>query len=188
MRPLRVAVVATLLLATAGCATAQRAPGCVPPPNENRLLAEYASDPVLTVRPDGATEVGKPKRSKACVQLDLEDVSATSVTLQFRLSRDYDAAALRRTYGPAVRHRGWLADELSPGPGSDPGDVFLSYCRMVDGVTSVLVLHPQPGHRLDVRPTGPNKPAAPVWQVDPGGIYLTIEAKPSRRSCQDTAP
>ncbi|WP_432829714.1 hypothetical protein [Dactylosporangium sp. CA-092794] len=188
MRPLTVTVVAALLLATAGCATEQRAPGCAPPPNEDRLLAEYASDPVLAVKPDGATQVGQAHRSKACVQLSREDVSATSVTLRFQSSRDYDAAALRRTYEPAAQKKGWLADKPPPGPEPPPGDVYLQYCRRVENVTSVLVVHSQPVRRTDVRPSGPDRPASPVWHEEPGGIYLTITAEPARPSCQTTTP
>ncbi|GAA2357907.1 hypothetical protein GCM10010170_051400 [Dactylosporangium salmoneum] len=180
-------MVLALLPAVAACESTPRAPGCVPPPHEDGLLDEYARDPVWIVQPDGATRVGRPKRIKACAQMSREDVSWTSVTLQFQLSRDYDAAALRRTYEPAVRKQDWLVDEPPPGP-MPPGHVLLQYCRRVQDVTSVLAIESQPVRRMDVRPSDGDRPTAPVWQEEPGGIYLTITAEPSRRSCQDTTP
>jgi len=68
----RVLFAATLLLAGAagGCARApERVSDCVPPANEQTLLAEYESDPALAAAPAGAIPRGEPSRMAACYRV-----------------------------------------------------------------------------------------------------------------------
>src|SRR3954470_8034398 len=138
MKPLRAAAILTLLLAVAGCTSEPpRVAGCTVPANEDRLLDEYASDPVLAVRPGDAKRVGKVGRRTGCVQVSMEDVSTTSVTAQYEMSTAYGPAALRDAYATALAKRDWRADEPPPGPSWSPESIYLMFCRPVSGVTSV---------------------------------------------------
>jgi hypothetical protein len=179
---------AVLMLGMTGCNSepegGQRVPGCTVPPNEAALLTEYAKDPVLAVTPEGASRVGGLVRSKACERLSREDVSNTSVMLQWRLSRDYDEASLRRLYDPVASGSGWRSDRDGGPPLLAPGDVYVTYCRRVNGVVSRLTINAQAAQWVDSRPSTGDRPASPSWAViNPGGIYITISADPARPAC-----
>ncbi|WP_319463275.1 hypothetical protein [Micromonospora sp. RTP1Z1] len=176
---------ALLTAALAGCGTtgaggAARYPGCTVPDDEDALLDAYADDPVLAVRPEGARRAGDVIRSEGCRRLNKEDVSNTSVSLTWRPARDYDDPTLRRTFDPVARDGGWRpVTDGDPGP--DPaGQVELTYCRDVLGVTSRLLIRSQPAQLADIRPSTAHRPPSPQWSVvDPAGIYLTIYADPA---------
>jgi hypothetical protein len=174
-----------LLISVTGCTSngteAPRVPGCAVPPNEEALLDAYADDPVLAVVPEGADSAGEASRSRACVRLNREDVSDTSVSRQWWLSRDLDEPTVRRLYEPVARAGGWQTDprgKPSPPPPVS-GDIRLTYCRTVVGVPSRLVIHAQPAQRVDLRPSTADRPPSPSWGViNPGGLYLSISAVP----------
>lgn len=181
------------VLAATGCVgcspSPPREPNCAVPPNENRLLDDYAGDPALTFVPDGA-ERGHPiARQRGCLRMDKEDVSRTSTETSFTLTRDYDQDALLAAYGPVLTDHGWSPDEIRQAElGTGAGQPFLAYCRVVRGVTSELSVSANPATRYDVRPSGPNRPPSPQRQEAPGVIVLVIEAVPERPNCEDPAP
>jgi hypothetical protein len=185
------AVTAVALLGTFGCgtdeATGPRAPGCTVAPDEDGLLHDYAADPAIALVPDGASRTGSVQRQHGCIQADREDVTTTSVETSFTLSRDYDRGALRTAYDSVARGHGWAEDTVEEGVDAlnPPGGTFLFYCRAVRGVVSELIISTSPAQRIDVRPSGPDRPPSPQWQVTSGGMTVTIEATPERANCQE---
>jgi len=185
--------VTVAVLAATGCVgcspSPPREPNCAVPPNENRLLDDYAGDPALTFVPDGAERDHPIARQRGCIRLDKEDVSRTSVETSFTLTRDYDQDALLAAYGPVLTDHGWSPDEIRQAElGPNAGQPFLAYCRVVRGVTTELSISANPATRYDVRPSGPNRPPSPQWQEAPGVLVLVIEAAPERSNCEDPAP
>jgi hypothetical protein len=120
---------AALIVATAttGCALfSDRVAGCVAPANEAALLDELAKDPVLGVSMPGATRRAEPKRQEACHRIG-KDVSRTSVTVEYDLSRNPSPEEIRAAFDPVATKAGWVA---MPGAASSPTGV-LRYCRDV---------------------------------------------------------
>lgn len=151
-----VVLVISLVLAgtVAGCGVGGgRVADCVPPANEAALLDEYASDPVLAVAPAGATRREEPRRVSACYRLNnlTNEISRTTVHVEYDLARDPDQAEVRALLEPAITQAGWtpVEDRLT-----DLGGM-LRYCRTVQGEPS----------GLDV-----------IWQraIDPGDEEPTV--------------
>ncbi len=155
----RVLFAATLLLAGAagGCARApERVSDCVPPASEETLLAEYESDPVLAAGPAGAIRRGEPSRMAACYRVGRpgrEEISQTAVWVQYDLAGDLGPEDVRALVEPVAGRGGW-----------DPFDSqfhdfggTLSYCRVVLGAPSVLVVTWQDA----IGPGGDAGPAEP---------------------------
>jgi hypothetical protein len=191
----RIAAAGLLLVAlvVAGVLTARwlgvgagvRVAGCTAPEHEEDLLDAYAADPVLAVVPAAAARVGGVDRTRACYQLNREDVSNTLATVEIRLASDPDGAALRGLYDPVATGHGWTADPAwVAGAGPEPGGVLLAYCRTVRGVTSELVLRAQPAQRVDVRSSIGPRPSPPdVRTLAPPSLYVSISADPARAAC-----
>jgi hypothetical protein len=152
-------------------------------PDEDGLLHDYATDPAVTLVPEGAQRTGSVQRQHGCLQVDREDTSTTSVETSFKVSRDYDLAALRAVYDPVAHGNGW-ADIAGDHPDVPGADVFLFYCRTVREVTSELSISISSAQHIDIRASGPDRPPSPQWQVTSGGITVVIEAFPQRANCK----
>jgi hypothetical protein len=137
-----------------------RAPDCRPPANESKVLDAYEADPVFAVQPRGARRVRGPERTEACIQLSLEDVSATSVEAEYRPAHDYTTADLETSYRGVAVASGWTpsTDQAQP-TGPKPDEVLaeaqLRFCKRILGVTSYLDIYAQSsaqaapgGHRV----------------------------------------
>jgi hypothetical protein len=122
------------------------------------------------------------------LQLNKEDVSQTSATTNFMLSRDYDQSSLRAAYDPVAADHGWALDMVRQEQlGPYAGGPFIAYCRKVRGVTTELSVSAQPGQRYDERPSSPARPPSPQWRVEPGVVVLVIAAAPRRSNCDAPA-
>ncbi len=147
----RVLFTATLLIAGAagGCTTApDRVSDCVPPANEERLLAEYESDPALAAAPAGAIPRGEPSRMAACYRVGSpgrEGISRTTISVQYDLTGDLGPDDVRALVEPLASRGGWkpLDSQISDSHG------MLSYCRAVLGTPSVLEVNWQDAMRPD---------------------------------------
>ncbi len=147
----RVLFAATLLIAGAagGCTTApDRVSDCVPPANEETLLADYESDPALAAAPVGAIPRGEPTRMAACFRVGppgREGISRTTVWVQYDLTGDLGPDDVRALVEPLASRGGWKAldSQISDSHG------MLSYCRVVLGTLSVLEVHWQDAIRPD---------------------------------------
>jgi hypothetical protein len=168
------AVVVLLVGGLVACSPAlQRDSGCQAPPNEPKLLDDYAADPVFKVQPPDARKLDGPSRSVACVALNREDTSSTSVTQRFELQRDYRLDDLKAVYDQGVRSRGWAAATVD-GPLAG-----LRYCKLVRNVTSFLNVTALSSHTVDVRPSIGARPSEPVLQTTPGELFVSITAVPN---------
>ncbi len=155
----RVLFAGTLLLAGAvgGCARApERVFDCMPPASEQTLLAQYECDPVLAAAPAGAIQRGEPSRAAACFRVGRpgrEDISQTAVWVQYDLAGDLGPEDVRALVEPVAGRGGW---ELFDSQLNDFGGM-LSYCRVVLGAPSVLVVTWQDA----IGPGGDARPAEP---------------------------
>ena len=164
------AVVLLLMGALAACGgEAPSGPGCQAPPNESKLLDDYAADPVFGVQPPDARKVSGPERIRACVA-NGEDVSSAAAIQRFELTRDYRRDDLVAAYDQAARSRGWAA--ASP----DGPVAGLRYCKRIRGVTSFLNITAHDSRAVDVRASTGARPSEPVLQTRPGELFVSITA------------
>ena len=140
-----VLIVITLAGMLTGCADlSNRAPGCVSPPYEAALLDELAKDPALAVSPADAKRRDEPRRQVACRKVG-KDVSRTSVTVEYDVSRDLDIADVRATFDPVASGAGWIS---MSGRQNDSNGSLL-YCRNVLDQPSLLSIHWQDAITID---------------------------------------
>lgn len=172
-----------LLGSMAACGEPERVAGCRVPPDEKALLDAYADDPVFDIRPDGAQPRDGVQRSMACVRLNMEDVSNTSVQASYTVTRPVTHSQLRTAYDSVATGAGWHAYTLENNLPTPVGEFRLGYCRTVRGTTSLLDIWTQPPQSVDVRPSNTNRPSEPIWQVSPGIVVVGIRAAPEKASC-----
>lgn len=122
-------LVGALTLVTTVDRPTVRAAGCTTPPDEKKLLDAYENDPAFTRRPPGARG-DDPVRARGCIQLNREDVSATSVRRRWHSDRAYLTSELEDLYG----RNGWERFQLAP----DGAALHLHFCRVIRNVVSRL--------------------------------------------------
>jgi len=125
-----------LLLVSAGLTACSppppRDPGCTPPPREKELLTAYRSDPVFSVRPEGAKPSGDVKVSQACIVQNREETTSTRADRYF--TGTFDVDDLRAAYDEVAVNAGWKPSPWSGTP--PPRYAVLEYCKPVLDVTS----------------------------------------------------
>lgn len=177
-----VAAVGLVAVATgmSGCSADNRAAGCTPPSDEPGLLDQYAQEPALAVRPDGAQTLSV-QRSEAChVDPDWpDDPTETAVYLRLSVPHRYEHDALAEAYQAVVTAEGW-----QPAPAEPHSNAALRYCKQIRGVTTYLRIG-VPDYRPQVGVIGPG--GSPVPQPSPRNlqeeIYVAISAAPAQPPC-----
>jgi len=111
---------------------------CVPPPDEETLVAAYAADQLLTAgRP--TKPAGPPEVRHFCDLVGVERIhplSYTEVTYRYPTTDWQTALDLRALYQASAATEGWVY----AGSRNDDAIAAIHFCRSVAGVTSTLTI------------------------------------------------
>jgi hypothetical protein len=184
-------VLAGVLALPAGCGR-EMTSGCTPPPNEARLLDEYARDPVFAIRPARVRDVAPIQHTAACriIKGDAgpDEVSVASAWFALTPVDRHDRAALIDLYDAEVTGHGWRAAPRTATPAPTASSSVLRYCKSIRGVTSYLEISSFTGDGGDAVVVGPGAgtPSQAPLRVLFQPISVRILAAPDEPACPES--
>ena len=171
---MRALLVLSLLAMTglaAACGAEGEVDGCNPPPGEERLINKYRNEPIFRAVPPDSIIAGGMQASKACRRVGPNGVSRTVVSQRYELPAGYRTSEIGPFYVSASISSGWwrMGDRDAP---KYPKYPSMSFCKMIESVTSYLNVTVQP-----IQPVDGSPPA------HPDELIVSIEAAPDQSSC-----